>query len=55
MSNKIWLAALILSLLPLCACGQAPETVTVTSVIDGDTIVIDTGQKVLLLSTPARR
>lgn len=46
MNTKIWLAALILSLLPLCACGQVPETVTVTSVIDGDTIVIDTGQKV---------
>ena len=46
MSNKTWLLAIILLLIPLCACRSAPETATVTRVIDGDTIVIDTGQSV---------
>ena len=46
MSKKFWLAPIILTLLPLCACVPAPETATVTRVIDGDTIVIDTGQEV---------
>ena len=40
------LLAIIIFLLPLCACSPSPETATVTRVIDGDTIVIGSGQKV---------
>jgi len=46
MSRKLFILALLLLLLPLSACFNSPETATVTRVIDGDTIVIDTGQKV---------
>jgi micrococcal nuclease len=46
MNSKILLIAIILFLPPLCACNSAPETATVTQVIDGDTIVIDTGHRV---------
>ena len=46
MSRKIWLIAVILFLLTLSACGPPLKTATVTQVIDGDTIVIDTGQRV---------
>ena len=46
MSSRIWLSAIILFLLPLCACSSPPETATVTRVIDGDTIIIGTGQRV---------
>jgi micrococcal nuclease len=46
MNSKTLLLAIILCLLPLCTCNSAPETATVTQVIDGDTIVIDTGHKV---------
>ena len=46
MSRKIWLIGVILFLLTLSACGTPLETATVTQVIDGDTIVIDTGQRV---------
>ena len=46
MSDKTWLLAIIIFLLPLCACSPPPETATVTRVIDGDTIVIDTGHSV---------
>ena len=46
MNGRIWLIAIILFLIPLCACRSAPETATVTRVIDGDTIVIATGQRV---------
>ena len=46
MNGKIWLSAIILFLLPLYACSSPPETATVTRVIDGDTITIDTGQRV---------
>lgn len=51
MNSKILLIVIIFWLLPLCACPPAPETatatqVTVTRVIDGDTIAIDTGQRV---------
>jgi micrococcal nuclease len=46
MNGRIWLLALILFLLPLCACRSIPEIATVTQVIDGDTIIIDTGQRV---------
>jgi micrococcal nuclease len=46
MNNKALLLAIILFLLPLCACLSTPETATVTRVIDGDTIDIATGQRV---------
>ena len=47
MKNKICLAiAIILFLLPLGACSSPPKTATVTRVIDGDTIIIDTGHRV---------
>ena len=46
MSDKIWLSAIILFLLSLLACNSPPETAVVTRVIDGDTITIDTGQRV---------
>jgi len=46
MSGKIWLSAIILFLLPLCACSSPPDTATATRVIDGDTIIIDTGHRV---------
>ena len=46
MNRKIWLIATVLFLLPLYTCSSPPETATVTRVIDGDTIIIDTGQRV---------
>ncbi len=46
MGQKIWLPVVISLLCLLTACGPAPEIATVTRVIDGDTIVIDTGQEV---------
>lgn len=46
MSRRLCSIALLLLLLPLLACSHDPGTATVTRVIDGDTIVIDTGQKV---------
>ena len=46
MNGKVWLLALIICLLPLSACIPPPETATVTRVIDGDTIIIGSGQKV---------
>jgi len=46
MKNRIWLLAIILFLIPLCTCHSIPETATVTRVIDGDTITIDTGHRV---------
>jgi len=53
MMGRIWLLAIILLLLPLSACGPAPETAIVTRVIDGDTIIIDTGQKVRYIGIDA--
>ncbi|MFC1994981.1 thermonuclease family protein [Chloroflexota bacterium] len=46
MNSKICLIAIVLFLLPLYTCSSPPETTTVTRVIDGDTIIIDTGQRV---------
>jgi len=46
MNSKVLLLAIIFLLLSLCTCDSAPGTVTVTRVIDGDTIVIDSGQRV---------
>jgi len=46
MNSRIWLLAIILILIPLYACTSAPEITTVTRVIDGDTIIIGTGQRV---------
>ena len=53
MSGKVWLTAIALLLLPLCACSSSPETATVTRVIDGDTIIIDTGQRVRYIGIDA--
>ena len=55
MKSKILLLTIItLFLIPLCACNPAPDTATVTRVIDGDTITIDTGHRVryIGLDTP---
>ena len=42
LSKRPWLLAIILCLLlPLCGCNSPPNTVQVTKVIDGDTIVIE--------------
>ena len=46
MNSKALLLAIILFLITLCACNPAPDTATVTRVIDGDTIIIDTGHRV---------
>ena len=46
MNSKALVIAIILFLLPLCACPSAPERATVTRVIDGDTVDIATGQRV---------
>jgi len=46
MNNKILLLAITIFIIPLCACNPSPDMVTVTRVIDGDTIEIGTGQKV---------
>ena len=46
MSNRIWLSAIILFLLPLIGCSSPPETAKVTQVIDGDTIIIEGGYRV---------
>ena len=48
MNKNIYLLLIIvlLILISASACGPPPEFATVTRVIDGDTIVIDTGQKV---------
>ena len=46
MNSRIWLLAIILILIPLYACTSAPEITTVTRVIDGDTVIIGTGQRV---------
>lgn len=53
MKCRIWLSAIILFLIPLCACQSAPEIATVTQVIDGDTIIIDTGQRVRYIGIDA--
>ena len=46
MNGKIWFAAIILFLLPIWACSSPPEIATVSRVIDGDTIIINTGHTV---------
>ncbi|MCK4863754.1 MAG: thermonuclease family protein, partial [Dehalococcoidales bacterium] len=55
MKSKILLLTIILlTTILLCACQSAPDTATVTQVIDGDTITIDTGHRVryIGLDTP---
>jgi micrococcal nuclease len=45
MNRKILLLVIIsFFIMPLSACTSAPETTTVTRVIDGDTVIIGTGQ-----------
>jgi len=46
MNSKIWLSVTITVLLLICACAAPPDTATVTRVVDGDTIIIDSGQRV---------
>ena len=46
MKNHALLSVIILLLIMMCACDPAPETATVTEVIDGDTITINTGHTV---------
>ncbi|MFC1983317.1 thermonuclease family protein [Chloroflexota bacterium] len=46
MRSKVWLSVITLCLLTLCACIPPPETATVARVIDGDTVIIDTGHRV---------
>ncbi len=46
MKAKIWLAILLLLLLPLYGCDSPPDTARVTRVIDGDTITIEGGYRV---------
>ena len=45
-SKTLSLIIILLTTIFLCACQSAADTATVTRVIDGDTIVIDTGQRV---------
>ena len=44
-SKTLSLIIILLTTIFLCACQSAADTATVTRVIDGDTIVIDTGQR----------
>lgn len=46
MNGTALILAIILLLTTLGACNQVPETAVVTQVIDGDTIIIDTGHRV---------
>ncbi|MFQ6122298.1 MAG: thermonuclease family protein [Dehalococcoidales bacterium] len=46
MSGRIWLSAIILFLWLLGGCSAPAETAKVTQVIDGDTIIIETGYRV---------
>ncbi len=46
MNGKIWLAVIILCLWLLIGCSSLPDTAKVTRVIDGDTIIIDTGHRI---------
>ncbi|MFH1652127.1 MAG: thermonuclease family protein [Chloroflexota bacterium] len=54
MRSRLWLIApLFLLLFPLAACRPPLATATVTEVIDGDTIVIATGQRVRYIGIDA--
>ena len=46
MNRRTWLLAIIVLLLSLYGCRSAPDTATVTQVIDGDTITIADGFRV---------
>jgi micrococcal nuclease len=46
MNRKIWFTAIITIILLLFACSTPADTVTVSSVIDGDTIIVASGQRV---------
>ncbi|MBA7715160.1 Thermonuclease [subsurface metagenome] len=52
-SRKICLLTVLLCLLPLAACTPPLTTATVTKVIDGDTIIIGTGQRVRYIGIDA--
>ena len=53
MNSKILLLAIIILIIPLCACNPSPDTVTVTRVIDGDTVDVGTGQRVRYIGIDA--
>ena len=53
MNRKICLLTVLLCLLPLVACAPPLTTATVTKVIDGDTIIIGTGQTVRYIGIDA--
>jgi micrococcal nuclease len=53
MKSKILLLTIIIFIVPLCACSLSRDTVTVTRVIDGDTIEIGTGQRVRYIGIDA--
>ncbi|MFC2060606.1 thermonuclease family protein [Chloroflexota bacterium] len=46
MTARVCLSVIILFLVSLCSCSEPPGIAQVTRVIDGDTIIIDTGQRV---------
>ena len=46
MTKRIWLLAIIFSLLSVCGCSSLPDTARVIQVIDGDTITIEGGYRV---------
>ena len=46
MTKRIWLLAIIFSLLSVCGCSSPPDTARVIQVIDGDTITIEGGYRV---------
>ena len=52
-SNRIWLLAIVLLLLPLYGCGSPPATARVIQVIDGDTIIIEGGYRVRYIGIDA--
>jgi len=53
-SIRAWLLAITLFLLlPLCGCISPPDTVRVTQVIDGDTIIIEGGYRVRYIGIDA--
>ena len=53
MNNKTLLLSIIILIIPLCACNPSLDTVTVTRVIDGDTIDVGTGRRVRYIGIDA--
>jgi micrococcal nuclease len=53
LSSRAWLLIIICLLLPLYGCSSPPDTVRVTQVIDGDTIVIEGDYRVRYIGIDA--